>query len=394
MPIREFTEYQPGDEVSAGEMNRLQRTVERLGEILAPGLVHSEEGTAIAPPDPAHIDVKITAVTTISGGRFAYSWTEQQAIEAGTWADKPGGLSGTDTYLPLFERNNVGTVPVDSIVEAAQGTGLFFLFDQATAAGGSLTVKEVDNAPTVTSVTTLNFDQTDGFTVTDSGGGVARIDMLAASYTQAGIVSLVAQVMGDGKKTFSDSVTVNNDRSQYRNPNVGGVTGLALELWNESGSSAGSYILTAYTASSSHLSPEVGIGRLPQSNYTLAISHSTLIGADLRIGSIETGIYGYYVPTGFAVYTTFSSWGECVFIPVSSQPSGYCRIRVEDPYTTYFHFKGNGIHLVPPSGSDNTAYWAQTGNLNPPTELRGVSATQPAGQRSVFKGGICIGFVT
>lgn len=41
--------------------------------------------------------------------------------------------------------------------------------------GGSLTVREVDGTPSVTSVTTIEFDQGAGLIVTDQTGGVARV---------------------------------------------------------------------------------------------------------------------------------------------------------------------------------------------------------------------------
>lgn len=41
--------------------------------------------------------------------------------------------------------------------------------------GGSITVREVDGTPSVTSVTTVEFDQGAGFIITDQTGGVARV---------------------------------------------------------------------------------------------------------------------------------------------------------------------------------------------------------------------------
>jgi hypothetical protein len=42
---------------------------------------------------------------------------------------------------------------------------------------GDLTVEEVDGAPSVASVTKIKFAEADGFTVTDEGGGIARINV-------------------------------------------------------------------------------------------------------------------------------------------------------------------------------------------------------------------------
>jgi len=46
----------------------------------------------------------------------------------------------------------------------------------AGGGGTSLTVEEVDGAPSVVSVSKIKFAQADGLTVTDEGGGVARIN--------------------------------------------------------------------------------------------------------------------------------------------------------------------------------------------------------------------------
>lgn len=43
--------------------------------------------------------------------------------------------------------------------------------------GSTLTVEEVDGAPSIANVTTLRFDQADGFTVSSPGAGIAKIDL-------------------------------------------------------------------------------------------------------------------------------------------------------------------------------------------------------------------------
>lgn len=176
MTIELFKRLNEGDRDSASEQNRLRATVEGLTNFSGPRLTHSEAGTAYSPPDAEHFSVKITAVATVAG-KFAYSWTEQQDLADGSFIDKPGGLSGTSTYLPLYERNNVGTVAINSIVEAAQGTGLFFVFDapDGSVSSGSLTVQEADGSPTVTAVTSIAFNQDDGLSVTDLTGGAVGI---------------------------------------------------------------------------------------------------------------------------------------------------------------------------------------------------------------------------
>lgn len=42
--------------------------------------------------------------------------------------------------------------------------------------GGSITVEEVDGVPTYAGITTIRFDQADGFVVSQPGAGIARVD--------------------------------------------------------------------------------------------------------------------------------------------------------------------------------------------------------------------------
>lgn len=44
-------------------------------------------------------------------------------------------------------------------------------------AGGSITVREIDTVPTVSNTTIIQFDETDGFVVTDNTGGVAEVEI-------------------------------------------------------------------------------------------------------------------------------------------------------------------------------------------------------------------------
>jgi hypothetical protein len=61
------------------------------------------------------------------------------------------------------------------------------------AASGSLTVAEADGSPSVSSVTQLQVDQVDGCVISSPGAGIARLDLLPATWFQAGIVSTTDQ---------------------------------------------------------------------------------------------------------------------------------------------------------------------------------------------------------
>jgi hypothetical protein len=74
------------------------------------------------------------------------------------------------------------------------------------AGGGSLTAEEVDGTPSYTGTTTLRFDQADGFVVTNPSAGVARIDLIPATATQAGIVSTTSQTIA-GNKVFTAAIS-------------------------------------------------------------------------------------------------------------------------------------------------------------------------------------------
>ncbi|HKB42619.1 MAG TPA: hypothetical protein VKD72_39690 [Gemmataceae bacterium] len=72
----------------------------------------------------------------------------------------------------------------------------------------AINVQEADGSPNYSAVTTLIFDQDDGFSLSQPAANQARIDMQAASLSQAGIVSLSAQSMGTGAKYFNDKIGV------------------------------------------------------------------------------------------------------------------------------------------------------------------------------------------
>lgn len=72
--------------------------------------------------------------------------------------------------------------------------------------GGAMTVDLVTN-PQVFGGSTLLLDDADGFTITQPTAGVVRVDLVAATTTQAGVVSTAAQSFA-GDKTFVGSVLV------------------------------------------------------------------------------------------------------------------------------------------------------------------------------------------
>jgi len=86
-------------------------------------------------------------------------------------------FSGGDQTSISFYRNTVD----DEWYEVARS-------GSECAAGGTITVEEADASPSVSSVNTVQFDQADGFTVTDETGGQVQIDLsprAGAAYSHA-----------------------------------------------------------------------------------------------------------------------------------------------------------------------------------------------------------------
>jgi len=88
----------------------------------------------------------------------------------------------------------------------AGGDGVFAVL-QGTA--GSLTVEEQDGSPSYTDVTKIRFDQADGFSLSNPSTGTARVDILDATASQAGIVSTTTQTVG-GLKAFNNAMVVHS----------------------------------------------------------------------------------------------------------------------------------------------------------------------------------------
>jgi hypothetical protein len=79
---------------------------------------------------------------------------------------------------------------------------------EGAPAGASvgITVQEADGSPNLGGISTLIFDQVDGCVVSNPAPGSARIDLQAATTTQAGIVSTTAQSFG-GLKQFMNGAS-------------------------------------------------------------------------------------------------------------------------------------------------------------------------------------------
>lgn len=161
----------------------------------------------------APFPAKITGKTS-SGGTWKYAWSEQRVVAStGALEAATEGRSGTTSVGYAVEMNN-SEVATDTYVwmrVRASITGDLvydFMAPDGTLAGGDsiAVVEEVDGSPSYTAISTLRFDSADGFVVTQPGTGIARVDIAAATASQAGVVSTTTQTIG-GIKTFQSSYT-------------------------------------------------------------------------------------------------------------------------------------------------------------------------------------------
>mgnify|MGYP000853191243 FL=1 len=165
-------------------------------------------GATTTRPLQVGFPAKITSTYSAATG---YNWSMRLLT--------PGTATTVD---PTSTVSGNGAVEVSGRTDIASGTkvwmepdpnGRGFLFtvsDTVSDTGGGLTVSEVDLAPSYTSITTVRFDQADGFVVSQPAAGIARIDQTPASVTTVGYVTTGAQTF-TGDKTFFSAVTVNGD---------------------------------------------------------------------------------------------------------------------------------------------------------------------------------------
>lgn len=114
-----------------------------------------------------------------------------------------GGADGTPSYAGvttlLFDE-------ADGFVLSEPSPGVVQI-DFTGGGGGTITVEESDFSPSYTDVTALQFIPADGFSVTQPFANYARVAMAEASVSQKGAVSTGAQTFG-GRKVFANDIQV------------------------------------------------------------------------------------------------------------------------------------------------------------------------------------------
>lgn len=221
-----------------GEVYITQAEARRIADAIArlEGQVRTLSGTPqrLAVSAPAGIQVVRVTSATPTDDRYPAKVQDFDPSD-NSWADLGDcwavGVNGDTLTTGYYLARRYGEADDGSLVFAVQ---------MATG-GGGIEVEEVDGSPSYSSVTELRFDQADGFVVTQPAGGVARVDMAAATGSQAGIVSLSAQVVGAGVKSFG-SQSLHFD-SLVVGPGASSITtsGIPSVYFQMSGAGSGAY---------------------------------------------------------------------------------------------------------------------------------------------------------
>lgn len=117
------------------------------------------------------------------------SWSDRESVWAIDLASA-ASLTAGDKYLGRL----VGFASSRPVYAIRSASGI-----------SGVTVREVDLTPSVSGVTTMEFDQADGFVVSNPSAGVAKVKQTAASASAVGYVTTGAQTYA-GEKTFNNTV--------------------------------------------------------------------------------------------------------------------------------------------------------------------------------------------
>jgi hypothetical protein len=215
MPVKDFEPINSDGQISAGEFQRLADEVRTQDKITGSGgltISRNGAGFQLGTQLPLAFWAKITA--NDAGTPAAHAWTQQRFDDAGAISDDAEGRTGTTTNFPAYSLDGAA-VPTDTIVRLylSQG-GDYYLFSPGDAAAGTgLEVRESDGTPTVSAATQIIFSSSQSFLLTDSSGGGIQsvtIELVNASSTTVGVVSLSDQTLGDGTKKFLKNVQLHD----------------------------------------------------------------------------------------------------------------------------------------------------------------------------------------
>src|SRR5262245_47398411 len=339
-----FPRVQRGDwSISAELVNAHSRALEALRD---PTLPDGEDFLGNPVQAPAGLESFLARITAKDGSTPpAYSWIRIEETGSGVVTNHPDGsaAAGGPSYATggyaAYEESGNAAVPTDgsAIVRlfAAHGVQAWrFHWAASTGGGGpgTITVQEVDLAPTLTGISTLRFDQTDGFVVSQPAAGIARIDMAGATYSQAGTVYPGSQVWQGDKGIERDADSFGGDYGFYlKNTGVdGGNVGFVILLADSTSGYTTAAYRAALTFSSSlgavSLVGDMVDGRLvidlgekfPSGRYELAVrgdDNQLHNGGSATVGGM-TFVKGLYI-SGAPTTTDSAVWRFSSTVPSS-----------------------------------------------------------------------------
>lgn len=232
--------------------------------------------------------------------------------------------------------------PCQPAGETVGGDPLYMtLADAAGAASASsLTVKETDGSPSVANVSTLEFDQATGASVSLVGTGHAKVSLLNATASQQGTVSTSAQSF-NGEKLFLSGLKSRVDSSNW------------VSLAGDDGALPGS------------VNTRIALGRDFSTPVVDAMIDASGTGTLIELVSTVCYLSGSYTGISWKInYTTGAILAPAPIGDGDPQVEQLkCKIRAY----------GYGVYEIEDDGSYTNTY--------------GASGTDTAG--SVFKQGIC-----
>ena len=249
---------------------------------------------------------------------------------------------------------------------------------------GALTVEEADGAPTISSVTTIQFDQADGFTVTDETGGQVQIDLVNAPDAAISDAITLTNITQVTTRAHASLQTLGaDDHSQYAlllgratgQVLIGGTgAGDDLTLQTTSNVSKGSYIFSELTSAGflrntaggvvTGGNAASGVGACVANNAATTLNNNaapsctefTALGQEIALTTETSGNYVATVADGTGIDGTATGEGS-TYTPTLD--------LTEINSTT---FGDNSIatvtHTVDPTGATNPVWSYSNGTVN------------------------------
>ena len=219
-----------GEEIPAFAVMRVTGVTDEVLQVAKPNAA-SDTKAAVNGPTPIPIG---------GHGNATYDSPFFVLYDTGDGTPTFGDMWGTESGSWKLRAANDGFCALGG---AVAGHAWFSSGGSMGGGTGTLTVEETDGAPSVANVSLLRFDPADGYVVSTTGAGIARVDHASASLTQAGIVDLVAQTLGDGDKTFASDAVFSYLAGPAWNGAGGGANRARLTLFNVGGGAADQFQL-------------------------------------------------------------------------------------------------------------------------------------------------------